>query len=81
MNISLVMVFCQLERVRGIEPLSSAWKAEVIPVYDTRLQWIVGEPGIEPGLSAPKADVLPVYYSPVNYIKLYFNPLIQPMTL
>ncbi len=26
-----------LERVRGIGPLSSAWKAEVIPVYDTRL--------------------------------------------
>ena len=26
-----------MERVRGIEPLSSAWKAEVIPVYDTRV--------------------------------------------
>ncbi len=25
-----------LERVRGVEPLSSAWKAEVIPLYDTR---------------------------------------------
>gem|GEM_PF-6327304 len=27
------------ERVRGVEPLSSAWKAEVIPIYDTRL-WL-----------------------------------------
>lgn len=26
-----------MERVRGIEPLSSAWKAEVMPLYDTRL--------------------------------------------
>ena len=26
-----------VERVRGVEPLSSAWKAEVIPIYDTRL--------------------------------------------
>ncbi len=24
-----------LEQVRGVEPLSSAWKAEVIPIYDT----------------------------------------------
>lgn len=27
----------QNERVRGIEPLSSAWKAEVMPLYDTRV--------------------------------------------
>ena len=26
-----------MERVRGIEPLSSAWKAVIIPLYDTRL--------------------------------------------
>lgn len=26
-----------MERVRGVEPLSSAWKAEVIPLYHTRL--------------------------------------------
>ncbi len=25
-----------LERVRGIEPLSSAWKAIVLPLYYTR---------------------------------------------
>ena len=27
----------ELERVAGIEPASSAWKAEVIPIYDTRV--------------------------------------------
>ena len=25
-----------LERVAGIEPAASAWKAEVLPLYDTR---------------------------------------------
>ncbi|KKT73066.1 MAG: hypothetical protein UW68_C0017G0001, partial [Candidatus Collierbacteria bacterium GW2011_GWB1_44_6] len=30
-----------MERVRGVEPLSSAWKAEVIPVYDTRNNVII----------------------------------------
>ena len=25
-----------MERVRGVEPLSLAWKAKVIPIYDTR---------------------------------------------
>ena len=25
-----------VERVRGVEPLSLAWKAKVIPIYDTR---------------------------------------------
>ena len=28
-----------MERVRGIEPLSLAWKAKVIPLYDTRKIW------------------------------------------
>jgi hypothetical protein len=28
--------FYFMERVRGVEPLSSAWKAGVIPIYDTR---------------------------------------------
>ena len=27
----------KLERVIGIEPTASAWKAEVLPLYDTRL--------------------------------------------
>ena len=25
-----------IERVRGIEPLASDWKSEVLPLYDTR---------------------------------------------
>src|SRR3989338_2633411 len=29
-----------VERVGGIEPPSSAWKAEVIPVYDTRVAYL-----------------------------------------
>ena len=32
------MMSCQiLERVRGIGPLSLAWKAKVMPLYDTRI--------------------------------------------
>lgn len=31
-----IMPVFLLERVRGVEPLSSAWKAEVMPIYDTR---------------------------------------------
>ena len=26
-----------IERVDGIEPTASAWKAEVLPLYDTRV--------------------------------------------
>lgn len=26
-----------MERVRGIEPLALAWKAKVLPLYDTRI--------------------------------------------
>ena len=38
-----------MERVMGIEPTSSAWKAEVIPLYHTRK--IVGKTGFEPATS------------------------------
>ena len=31
-----------MERVRGIEPLSSAWKAEVLPLHNTRMAEDVG---------------------------------------
>lgn len=30
-----------LERVRGVEPLSLAWKAKVIPIYDTRIKFYI----------------------------------------
>jgi hypothetical protein len=36
-----------LERVMGIEPTTSAWKAEVLPVNYTRLK-MVAQDGIEP---------------------------------
>jgi hypothetical protein len=32
----LVLKSFRLERVAGIEPASSAWKADVLPLYDTR---------------------------------------------
>lgn len=28
---------CQLERAKGVEPSSSAWEAEVMPLYDARV--------------------------------------------
>lgn len=35
-----------LERVTGVEPASSAWKAEVLPLNHTRV--VVGATGFEP---------------------------------
>ncbi len=32
----------QMERAMGIEPTSSAWKAEVIPLYDARNAGLLG---------------------------------------
>ena len=28
----------EMERVTGVEPVSLAWEARVIPIYDTRLE-------------------------------------------
>ncbi len=50
------------ERVRGIEPLSTAWKAVVMPIYDTRLN--VGVPRFELGINPPKGLVLAVTLYP-----------------
>ena len=36
----LVLLFAYIERVAGIEPASSAWKAEVLPLYHTRIMLI-----------------------------------------
>ena len=47
---------CNMERVAGIEPASSAWKAEVLPLnytratYSSRLNMVEGE-GFEPSKS------------------------------
>ena len=54
-----------MQRVRGVEPLSLAWKAKVIPIYDTRM---VGVLRIGLRLYAPKAHVLPLYDTPNKYI-------------
>ena len=37
LNFKVVLKQCEMERVMGIEPTSSAWEAEVMPLYDTRL--------------------------------------------
>ena len=37
----------RMERVMGIEPTQSAWKAETLPLSYTRIK-LVGEAGFEP---------------------------------
>lgn len=72
-SLSRILFICS-ERVRGVEPLSSAWKAEVIPLYDTRRikfsisNYFVGLLGIEPSLHAPEACVLPAYSTPSSQL-------------
>ena len=58
-----------MERVVGIGPTFSAWKAEVLPIYDTRILFFCYKlkvcmervVGIEPTFLAWKARVLPIY--------------------
>ena len=52
-----------LERVTGIEPASSAWKAEVLPLNHTRVAWS-GRLDSNQRPSAPKADALPSCATP-----------------
>ncbi len=65
-----------LERVVGIEPTPSAWKAEVLPlnytrvyvvdilyIYNKVMERVVG---IEPTPSAWKAEVLPLNYTRIS---------------
>ena len=42
-----------VERVAGIEPASSAWKAEVLPLYHTRIKQILEGAGFEPAKAGP----------------------------
>ena len=56
------LLFC-LERVTGIEPASSAWKAEVLPLNHTRMRWS-GRLDSNQRPSAPKADALPSCATP-----------------
>jgi hypothetical protein len=32
-----------IERARGIEPLASVWKTEVLPLYEARVSWVLRE--------------------------------------
>ena len=60
-----------LERVTGIEPASSAWKAEVLPMNYTRK--MVGMTGFEPATScsqsrrATKLRHIPTLHSGIDY--------------
>ena len=54
-----------LERVTGVEPASSAWKAEVLPLNHTRICWS-GRLDSNQRPSAPKADALPNCATPRN---------------
>jgi hypothetical protein len=47
-----------LERVMGIEPTTSAWKAEVLPVNYTRNVNLEATPGFEPTHVAVKVRCL-----------------------
>lgn len=49
----------------GIEPTSSAWKAEVLPLNHTRVRWS-GRLDSNQRPSAPKADALPSCATPRN---------------
>ena len=43
-----------MERVAGIEPASSAWKAVILPLYYTRL--VVNESAFALNCNSPKAE-------------------------
>lgn len=52
-----------LERVKGIEPSSSAWKAEVLPLNYTRIIKLEAAPGFEPGIKVLQTSALPLGYA------------------
>ena len=53
--------FLYLERVMGIEPTSSSWKEEILPLNHTR----IGASRFELELNPPKGLVLPLHHAPV----------------
>jgi hypothetical protein len=61
-----------VERAAGIEPASSAWKAEVIAIircpHGSNLERVMG---IEPTLLAWEAKVLPLNYTRLVWALLY----------
>jgi hypothetical protein len=55
----------------GIEPTTSAWKAEVLPLNYTRLKiefkdFLAGAVGIEPTPKVLETFVLPLNYAPIK---------------
>ena len=63
-----------MERVVGIEPTFPAWKAGVLPIYDTRIFFLsfnqiksvelVGVTGIEPATSWSQTTRAPICATP-----------------
>ena len=58
-----------MERVVGIEPTFPAWKAGVLPIYDTRIFYLVftklvGVTGIEPATSWSQTTRAPICATP-----------------
>jgi hypothetical protein len=50
-----------MERVMGIEPTSSAWKAEVLPLNYTRWFYSLSEPAFPKGvLEIGKSEAIPI---------------------
>jgi|tagenome__1003787_1003787.scaffolds.fasta_scaffold15999958_1 hypothetical protein len=47
----------------GIEPTTSAWKAEVLPVNYTRNLNLEATPGFEPGIEVLQTSALPLGYA------------------
>jgi hypothetical protein len=52
-----------MERVMGIEPTTSAWKAEVLPLNYTRT--MEAAPGFEPGVKVLQTSALPLGYAAI----------------
>ena len=52
-----------MERVAGIEPARSAWKAEVLPLNYTRITILVEGEGFEPS----KAELTDLQSAPFNH--------------
>ncbi len=58
-----------MERVKGIEPSSSAWKAEVLPLNYTRiLNVLEAPPGFEPGIEVLQTSALPLGYDASKWL-------------
>jgi hypothetical protein len=68
-----------MERVKGIEPSYSAWKADVLPLNYTRLK-MVGKTGFEPATSwsqtkrSTKLSYFPTFLSDIGYYTIIIIP-------